>query len=181
MLIRAEATDMLDEADPTQRATAVHEAGHVVIGLALGFPCGGVTIKRTKVELGHAAIGNPLDGWRRGDGPRRELAEEIAIGLYAGAEAERLILNSQLCGDGDDVGLARSFLAKYVGARSSKHIEKALEREEERLRGLTRELVGEHRAKILTVANALLARGSLSGNDIDALLRPTTSPSSSGR
>lgn len=161
---------MLDEADPTLRATAVHEAGHAVIGLALGFPCGGVTIKRTKVELGHAAMGNPLDGWRRGDGPRRELAEEVAIGLYAGAEAERLILNSQLCGDGDDVELARSFLAKYVETRSSAHIEEALEREEERLRGLTRELVGEHRDQILVIADALLARGRLSGDEVDALL-----------
>jgi len=162
---------MLDQSDLTRRATAVHEAGHAVIGLTLGFPCRDATIKRTRAELGHAAIGNPLDGWHRGDGPRRELAEEVAIALYAGAEAERVILNSQLCGDGDDVELARSYLTKYVVAAGSARIDEALEREEDRLRGLTRELVGEHRDQILVVADALLARERLSGKEIDALVR----------
>ena len=158
---------MLDPRDPTTRAAAVHEAGHAVIGRSLGIHCGGATIRPTKVELGHAAIGNPLDGWHRGDGPRRELAKELVISLYAGAEAERVILRSQLCGDEDDVALARPFLANCVRGSASSEDHAA---EEEKLRRRARELVDEYRERILLVADELLTHGSLSGKDIDRLL-----------
>jgi hypothetical protein len=160
---------MIDPGNPTTRAAAVHEAGHAVIGRSLGIHCGGASIRPTKVELGHAAIGDPLDGWHRGDGPRRELAEEVVISLYAGAEAERVLLRSQLCSDADDVALARPFLANYLGAaRDTSHANGAAA--EEKLRRRARELISGHRDEILRVADALLAHESLSGKDIDRLL-----------
>ena len=89
------------------------------------------------------------------------------VSLYAGAEAERMILHSQLCGDEDDVALAQPFLANYVRGSTSSAGQAA---EEEKLRRRARELVGEHREQILRVADELLTHGSLSGKDIDRLI-----------
>lgn len=53
-----------------RRHTAVHEAGHAVVGRVLGLDCGVVSIEinRTDREAGHAIIADPsvtLSGWER--------------------------------------------------------------------------------------------------------------------
>ena len=69
-------------------------------------------------------------------------------------------------GDGDD----RSEIALMMQELVSPDDEMAWKRIEARLRRMTRALVRRHRVAIQRVAEALLAQGSLSKHEIDALL-----------
>ena len=85
------------------RCAAIHEAGHAVIARILGLACGEVTIRTDgDDELGYTVVRNPLKTWQRGDGQRRPLAEAHCMSLYAGAEAERVILGTSDVGDSAD-------------------------------------------------------------------------------
>src|SRR6478672_11015359 len=100
-------------------ATAVHEAGHAVIGRILGLPCGTVTIEPSDdQELGHADVDDPGRVWQRGDGPRRPLIEKSCVCLYAGREAERIIAGSAEVGDGPDCRKATSLIS-IIGVRGA--------------------------------------------------------------
>jgi ATP-dependent Zn protease len=155
----------------SRQATAVHEAGHAVIGRVLGMVCGEATIVPDNAdEMGHAHPENPLHRWKRGDGSRKQLADDFCISLYAGAEAEKLILGGEDVGDGVDNERATHCLcalgipgAAFVG-------DDAWERYEDRLHQKAATLVRAHRSKIEIVAGALLQRGTLSSEEIDALV-----------
>ena len=156
-----------------RKATAIHEAGHAVIGRVLGLPCGKVTtISDDPAELGHAVVEDPIHGWRRGDGPRRQMVEASCMSLYAGAEAERVILGKQGddVGDGPDCSKAAS-LIELIGVRGASFVgDEVWERYEARLRARSNQLVRLHRAKIERVGAALMERGELSANEIDELI-----------
>ncbi len=152
--------------------TAIHEAGHAVIGRVLGLPCGEVTIiGESEHELGHAIVDDPIHTWERGDGSRRALVEKSCISLYAGAEAERVLLGNagDHVGDGPDFSKARS-LIMILGVRGAHVGDEVWERYEARLRRQSNLLVLLHRHKIERVARALLERGTLQGDDIDAII-----------
>ena len=85
-----------------RKATAWHEAGHAVIGRKLNLACGEATIVADEDSLGGAIVGNPLKTWEKGDGPRRALVDAFCIALFAGAAAERLVVQEPHCGDGMD-------------------------------------------------------------------------------
>ena len=74
----------------TREHLAYHGAGHAVVGFVLGFVLGEITTGG--VGDAHAIVTNPLRAWKRGDGPRREIARRYAVALYAGAAAEKLLL-----------------------------------------------------------------------------------------
>jgi hypothetical protein len=91
------------------RATAYHEAGHVVIGRVLTVACGRATIRPDYVKRvgGHAITKDPyscLHEWeKRGcvRGPDAHLHARI-MAFMAGAEVEKLLLNIEARGDRDD-------------------------------------------------------------------------------
>ena len=135
--------------DQDRTATAYHEAGHAVIARVLGLPCGRVTIVGAdEDELGHAVVGDPIRTWERGDGPRRPLVEASCISLYAGVEAERVILGQQDSGDDFDSDKATS-LIKIIGVRGASYVgDDVWDRYEARLRRRSNELVRIHQRQI---------------------------------
>jgi hypothetical protein len=152
--------------------TAIHEAAHAVIGRVLGLPCGAVSVRGSEdgKELGHAVVVDPVRVWRRGDGARRPMVEASCACLYAGAEAERVILGLEATGDESDRDRATS-LIRIVGVRGASGVQDdAWHRYEAKLRGRAAAFVAKHRATIERVAASLLARGSLSGREVNAIM-----------
>lgn len=162
------------------RTTAIHEAGHAVIGRVLGLICGSITINRNVAEgeEGHAIIADPYVIWgaweKRG---KFRVLDSVFRGrimhTMAGEEAVRLILSDQhTSGDGEDRFQIALMLQAITGPSMS---EDALDALEVRLRRMTVMLVRRHRKKIVAVAKALLSqrgplRGTLTGNQIDTIL-----------
>src|SRR6516225_1434666 len=124
------------------RTTAYHEAGHAVIGRVLTLVCGGASIKPDYADAtaGFGITGDPwLCIWeweRRGKvRPSQRAVWRARIMTYmAGAEAEQELLGSTAGGDGSD----RHEIA-LMGEELSCHSD--WEREEPRLRAMTRMLV----------------------------------------
>ena len=60
-----------------QKITAFHEAAHVVLAVAHEMAVGDVSIvaDHTRGSHGTAVVWDPLLGWKRGDGGRRELVD----------------------------------------------------------------------------------------------------------
>ena len=81
----------------------------------------------------------------------------------AGAEAEKIILGSFSCGDGYD-------RREIEGILEDAGLDHCWDRYEPRMRRQVQRLVRKHRQAIERVAGALLARGTLEGSDIDALM-----------
>lgn len=157
---------------PPDRCAAVHEAGHAVIARILGLACGDVTIRTDgDDELGYTVVRNPLKTWHRGDGQRRPLAEAHCMSLYAGAEAERVILGAADVGDSADRSKATSCLSE-IGVPGARYISDDIwQRYEARLRRKARDLVSRHWDKIERVAQELQKHKTLSAERVDALLQ----------
>src|SRR5262245_52229508 len=90
--------------------TAVHEAGHAVIGRVLGMDCGPVTIVPDDDSAGHSVTFDPwvtYERWEERGKSRGDDMHSIYIGriltLMAGAEAERELLGTCHVGDGSDL------------------------------------------------------------------------------
>jgi hypothetical protein len=152
---------------------AYHEAGHAVIARVLGLSTSGATIKATEEELGHAIVGNPLSGWRRGDGPRRNLVEAFILSLFAGGESEKFFIgNSDSVGDGPDLAKIGAAMEKiripgavYVG-------DEYWQAYTEKLRRKAANLVRQHSKTIKKVAMALLEKESLTFEQLNELVNP---------
>ena len=84
------------------------------------------------------------------------------ISYMAGAEAETMCLGLQAVGDGDD----RLQVERMLEELNPPHWERC----EARLRAMTRILVRRHRQRIERVARALLAKRSLSTQELDTLI-----------
>jgi ATP-dependent Zn protease len=154
------------------KTTAYHEAGHAVIGRVLTLACAGATIKPDYDDgkAGHAITEDPyvcIEEWsKRGkvrDNP--EAVWHARIMTYmAGAEAAEEILGVTVHGDGEDRRQI-TLMAEEISRG-----EACWKRLEPRLRAMTRMLVRRHRARIERVAEALLARTTLSAKQIDKLV-----------
>jgi hypothetical protein len=166
------------------KATAIHEAGHAVIGRVLGLSCGSVTIiaNPAEGEAGHAII---FDPWKTASDWDRALEEQVERGFVlskchdarsafrgtilakmAGAEAENEIIGACQGGDGAD----RSEIEMMAESPVTGFSEALWERYESRMRRQVRRLVRKHRAGIERVAEALLERHILQPEEIDALI-----------
>jgi hypothetical protein len=149
------------------KATAIHEAGHAVIARVLTLVCGSATIKADHNSTGHSLTHDPwtcIYEWERRGKVRHPDAVWHArmIGFMASAEAERELIGSVLPGDGDDRHQIELMAEKLDNVDS-------WERLEPRLRAMTRALVRRHRARIEAVAEALIARKTLSREELDTL------------
>jgi ATP-dependent Zn protease len=166
------------------RSTAIHEAGHAVIGRVLGLSCGSVTIiaNEAEGEAGHAIIHDP---WKTSSDWDQRLMEQVERGLMpskchdsrsafrgtilarmAGAEAENVIVGACQGGDGFD----QYEIGMMAESSDTGFTEAEWERYEPRMRRQTRRLVRKHRAKIERVAAALLKHRTLQPADVDAAM-----------
>jgi ATP-dependent Zn protease len=151
---------------------AIHEAGHAVIGRLFDLPCGTVSIKPSDdgESLGHAIIDDPIRSWQRGDGSRRALVEASCVAIYAGAEAERVILNCEPSGDQGDCSTATSLIS-IMGVRGASFVgDDVWDRYEGRLRERATKLVRLHQATIERVASDLMKHESLTDEEIRKLI-----------
>jgi hypothetical protein len=163
--------------NPNQQiAIAYHEAGHAVIGRVLGLVCGDATLSSSEHDaLGDAHVERRWRWREREYGAPKELAEAFCIALYAGAEAERVILGDAnenlLVGDGVDQERATHALIDVGGVRGASYVcDDVWERHEARLRRKAKALVQQHRAVIERVAKALIEHGTLRADEIDKIV-----------
>lgn len=155
----------------TDYQTAIHEAGHAVVGRALGVTCGDVSIDAEGDDhLGHSVMDDPRFSWERGDGAKRPIADAFCIALYAGAEAERIILGTADVGEGVDCERATACMA-WAGVRGASFVDdEAFDRNEARLRQRARQEIMRRRATIERVAAALVERRRLTNDQVTALI-----------
>ncbi|MDO9416219.1 hypothetical protein [Pararhizobium sp.] len=152
----------LDPVD--QRHLSIHEAGHAVVGRALGMACGHVTIVKDDDSAGHSITDDPyfiLQAWEDA-GRYRDFSSVMTgriMAYMAGAEAETVILGFSRGGDGDDREQAM-LMAEDMG-KDETFLSRA--------RRQTRRVVRRHRAAIEAVAAELLASGTLQALEVDRL------------
>lgn len=146
-------------------ATAIHEAGHAVIGRALKLVCGYATIQADHDSAGNGVIADPWLIYSQWDAAERyrDIASVFRgriMAFMAGAEAEIEILGNSQGGDGDDRTQC-AYMAQELNVDDIYL---------QRLRRHTRRLVKHHRQKIELVASELLTRQKLSDLEIDELI-----------
>jgi hypothetical protein len=144
-----------------ERATAIHESGHAVVGRVLGLVCGKVTIAadyRTRTS-GYGIIADPwvtINRWeQRGRyRPPKAAFRGRILAYMAGREAEEELLGYCPGGDDDDqYQIALMLMDLYPGEEA---------KFERRLRGVARSLVRRHRPKIEALSRALIEHPSMS-------------------
>ncbi|MCA0417353.1 MAG: hypothetical protein LCH80_01290 [Proteobacteria bacterium] len=157
-------------ASPDHR-TAVHEAGHAIIGRAAGLGCGGAGIIADGTRVGFAEIDKPWFGWRRGDGSRAALIEAYVVAVLAGAEAERYALGAADGGDWSDQDSVHEAITHlrirgcaFVGDEIWCARTALLRRRSERL-------VARHWPTITYTALAMVEHRTLDRHQLDALAR----------
>ncbi len=155
----------------SDKSTAYHEAAHAVIGRVLGLTCGQVSIITDDDSVGRAIIFDPwvtVWDWEQRDRFRdaRQAIRGTIIARMAGAEAE-VEFFGQCQGDDDD---DRREIASLMDSRYAEIPADNWEQYEARFRTQTRRLIRRHRGNIERVAAALLDRGKLQPDEIDALL-----------
>ena len=156
--------------------TAIHEAGHAVVGRALGMSCGHVTIEADDDSAGHHIVADPwqiMFEWEQRD--RYRDASVVFHGrimtFMAGALAETEFFGISQGGDGDDQWQVA--LMAEAGARITKisgEWDSDRDRQLARLRSRAAYIVHRHRLRIERVAAALLERRSLTADEVDTIL-----------
>jgi len=155
----------------SDKSTAYHEAAHAVIGRVLGLTCGQVSIITDDDSVGHAIIADPwvtVWDWEQRARFRdaRQAFRGTIIARMAGAEAEVEFFGQCRGGDGDD----RREISMMMDSRYAEIPPDHWDRYEARLRAQTRRLVRRNRDGIERIAGALLDRGTLQPDEIEALL-----------
>ena len=154
--------------------TAVHEAGHAVIGRILNLPCGKATIVpdfdeetngfalvTREPDTNRAHWYDHHDKWR---GLEVVFHANILVSM-AGAEAERVVIGCDYGGDSDD-----ETNISWMGASMMDTLSPERDRLLAQLRRHTSRLVRKHRLRIERVAFALMEHRTLQGHEIDELV-----------
>ena len=166
----------------------IHEAGHVVIGRALGMPVAGSTINRVGDHIGCTwsdegglqpytdtveSLCNALAPLMPGIGDDRsgiavelQRAHNHVLELLAGVEAERLFVGAMLPGTAHDLEEATAIAQLICRSPASVDAYLAFARAE------VAALLTDHRVVVLAVAAALVRRRTLSGTEIDSIIGP---------
>jgi hypothetical protein len=155
---------------------AAHEAGHAVAAQVLAIPHDGATIEPDRCgsyrmapnPSGETFIIDPRPGWSRVTGPKKQIAQNLAICLYAGRAAELCIFGQDVGGHERDYSEARRLI---LWARRENTIGlldwRALQR---RLLRRADALVRGNEAAVRRVAASLQRRGTLSREDVSELV-----------
>ncbi|WP_336490938.1 hypothetical protein [Methylobacterium nigriterrae] len=158
--------------DDPRRHTAIHEAGHATIGRALGLACGEASVipSPEKGIMGHAFVfpaQRTVEAWAA-QGRTRDIAEihrARGVACAAGAEAEMALLGAVAEPDNADLVEIAYILVDDLHVHTSSILIR-----ERQLRQMAQQLVRELRDAIERVADALIERQTLSGEEIDALV-----------
>lgn len=156
-----------DNLEKQKWQTAIHEAGHAVVGRVLGIRCGYVTITADAESSGHSItpdIWDIMGDWEaHGLFRRSERSAYIAriVTFMAGTQAV-LQLKPE-----DDIDLGDDNDRYQVMCMLDSE---GLMSREDRLTRMTRQIVQRHWAKIEAVARKLLESRSLESNEVDQLL-----------
>jgi len=146
------------------RLTAFHEAGHVVFSTLHDNPVEVVTIDMQKVEELTSRKGCP--GYTRytkeGYGDADTVLMMTAVGLTSEAT---LVSGGVINPQEDDLRIIHDMLENKLGLHGD-----AKNREFIRIRLLTQQFVEDHRTAITSVAEALIQRKTLTGDDIKQVL-----------
>jgi ATP-dependent Zn protease len=161
----------------SRRSVAIHEAGHAVLGLFLRLPIAKVTIEPNEAlgALGHtiysgAWLATVIEAFDGDGGIDAEIAtgvRAVMVGM-AGKLAEEVIVGHASHArhyDHDENGISEIVSRVCIGADEGDAFCAWLAVR-------TRRLVTVRRREIETVADALLARGTLSDEEVDSLLFP---------
>src|SRR5215471_12325728 len=183
ILMGAERQGFLMDEDE-RYATAVHEAGHVAVGLAVknGDPIHKVSILPRGRALG---VTQSLPDRDRLMKKREYLEDQIAV-LLGGRAAEQVILNTMTAGASNDIERAVEIAGKmvrefgmsplgpiYLGDKPSRQSQTLLDRADAATSDIVnaqlaraREVVESQRASISRLVELLLERDTVEANDI---------------
>jgi hypothetical protein len=147
--------------------TAYHEAGHVVFSTLHGPGVEIVTIDSQKVEELTGRKGCP--GFTRYNEEGRLMeADKVLVATAVGLTSEAMFVTSGVVNPAEeDIGLLNDLLENQLGLHGEDK-----EREFIRVRLLTQAFVEENRAAIKSVAEALIERKTLTGEEIKQVLNP---------
>jgi len=184
-LIRKKQGATVSRASKRLRHTAIHEAGHAIIHRLLGIPCDEASIVPNDEEenLGYSKLQgfqpHEIESAWDARGKFRSpdsVARARMMGTMAGREAEIVAFGHDTGGDGGDlahlVDLALHSGIGIEGVDDDGVINVNLDRLRSKVPGLLR----RHWRKVEAVAEALLARKTLSAAEIDALIEAETTP-----
>lgn len=147
-----------------ERLTAFHEAGHVVFSTLHDNPVEIVTIDMQKVEELTGRSGCP--GYTRYTKEGYGDADTVLIMTAVGLTSEALLVSGGVINPHEeDLRLIQEILEKLGLVGEAKN------REFMRIRLLTQQFVEDHRTEITSVAEALIERKTLTGEDIDQVLK----------
>lgn len=149
--------------------TAIHEAGHAVIGRVLGMVCGHATIAPDADSAGHHFIADPWMTYEQWDsaGKYRDLTSVLRgriVAFMAGVVAERELLGRDSGGDGDDQRQIAWMSEELPGSKVQQL------KQVSRLQKSAVHLVRRHEATIREVANALMEEETLPATKIDDIV-----------
>lgn len=160
--------------------TAIHEAGHMVCYLSYGFAPKYVTIEADAEANGHVLSPHQVVGYEGGgQRERQRRAVEGIIGCYAGLAAEHVCCGVPFSfdegaehGAWDDDANAWSLLCDYVHVRGAVFIgDDRYDAKLERLRRDALRFCKANAPTIERVARAILERRTLTGADVERIMR----------
>jgi len=170
---------------------AIHEAGHVVVAIVLGLG----RVRSVRIGLRQGAGGmTSIDPDRR-DLETRKSIESQVLGILGGRAAEIVLLGAPSAGAGgserSDLALATRFLASmelsfglgddglaFLGdadaaieeVRLDRAVRQRVDEMLRRLQARVCKIVEERRNQVVAVADALIEKGFLSGEEIEKIL-----------
>ena len=155
-------------------STAYHEAGHAVAVLVYGLPINTITIRETEDSFGHVLKPSPMM-FEVGKRKRNQIVRQYIVSSYAGYEAERRF-DPERADEGlsqDDLNNAWNLPREWeLPIRGCSYIgDEAYERYLDRQQRQARALVTKHWRFVEMLAQALLERETLTGEDVEDLFR----------
>lgn len=168
------------------RKTAIHEAGHAVAYVLLGFEVKRVEIKERKLEYGYSR-GFTDCGTIKNEsiiGKGRDAVMPLLVGLASGVVAESHVNPSAFEGSGrSDLEMAQKFAMMAVCDYKIEGDNGVFSPDEDRISGLIHDaikeanrLINENIEAVLSVSRQLLARGWLAGSDVIAIVNDSRTP-----
>jgi ATP-dependent Zn protease len=147
------------------RLTAFHEAGHVVFSTLHDNEVEIVTVDPQKVEELTGRKGCP--GYTRYTKEGYGDADTVFMMTAVGLTSEALLVSGGVINpQEDDLRLIHDMLENQLGLHGE-----AENRELFRIRHLTQQFVEDHRTAITSVAEALIERKTLTGEDVNQILK----------
>jgi len=172
-----------DETSPAdQRVAALHEAGHCAASIAVGL-----RVSSTSIVAHGSSGGGTRTGEARPAFPTRADLDAAVVVMLAGRAAEEVILGEPSVGATTDLAMATRALADVHGAHGlggslvhraeplseighDRALRDAIEVDLTRLYARTLDLIRQQRAAVERLADALVERRFLSGDDVASLL-----------